>query len=62
MKTFVSPCFAAFLFDAKTNFLPSGENIGNPSKVYSNVTLSKPVPSTFINARSKFRLRWSVAK
>src|SRR5215467_11175113 len=33
MKTFVSPCFAECLFDAKTSFLPSGENIGKPSKV-----------------------------
>ncbi len=33
MKMFVSPGFFAFRFDAKTNFFPSGENIGKPSKV-----------------------------
>jgi len=33
MKTFVSPWVLALRFEAKTNFLPSGENIGKPSKV-----------------------------
>ena len=33
MKTFVSPGFASLRFDANTSFVPSGENIGNPSNV-----------------------------
>ena len=32
MKTFVSPRRFPFRFEAKTSFLPSGENIGKPSK------------------------------
>jgi len=32
MKTFVSPTRFPFRFEAKTSFLPSGENIGKPSK------------------------------
>jgi hypothetical protein len=45
MKTFVSVPDASCRFDAKTSFVPSGENIGNPSKVSLNVTCSSPVPS-----------------
>ena len=48
MKTLVSPCLAALRFEQKTIFLPSGENIGNPSKVSLNVTRSSPEPSTLI--------------
>src|SRR6266540_2137102 len=32
MKTFVSPTRLPLRFEAKTSFLPSGENIGKPSK------------------------------
>ena len=46
MKTFVSPGFASLRLDAKTRCLPSGENIGKPSKVGLYVTRSRPVPST----------------
>src|SRR5690606_20626708 len=35
IKTLVSPSLAALRFEAKTSFLPSGENIGKPSKVSS---------------------------
>jgi len=31
INTFVSPSFAPLRFEAKTSFLPSGENIGKPS-------------------------------
>src|SRR5262249_822793 len=48
MKMLVSPCFAAFLLDAKTSFFPSREKSGNPSKVSFDVTLSRPLPSSFI--------------
>ena len=34
---------------------PSGENIGNPSKVGLKVTCSSPVPSRLMRNRSKFR-------
>src|SRR5215211_4635379 len=54
MNTFVSPGFASSRFEAKTIFLPSGENIGKPSKDSLNVTRSRAVPSTFTIARSKF--------
>src|SRR5690606_8587756 len=43
MKTFVSPGVAELRFDAKTSFLPSGENIGKPSKSAAYVTRSRPV-------------------
>ena len=48
MNTFVSPRLLALRFDAKTNFFPSGENIGKPSKVSLSVMRSRPLPSTLI--------------
>ncbi len=48
MKTLVSPRFLAFRFEAKTSFLPSGENMGKPSKVSWSVMRSRPLPSTLI--------------
>ena len=48
MKMFVSPRVLALRFEAKTSFLPSGVNIGKPSKVSSKVMRSSPVPSTLI--------------
>src|SRR5690606_38378298 len=54
-KTFVSPSCAAPRLDAKTSMLPSGLNIGKPSKSGFVVTRSSPVPSTLIRYRSKSR-------
>ena len=48
MNTFVSPRVFALRFEAKTSFLPSGENIGKPSNVSLKVMRSSPVPSTLI--------------
>ena len=48
MKTFVSPSDFALRFEANTMRLPSGENIGNPSKVSLKVMRSRPVPSTLM--------------
>ncbi len=48
MKTFVSPRVFALRLDANTSFLPSGENIGKPSKVSLYVMRSSPDPSTLI--------------
>jgi hypothetical protein len=48
MKTLVSPWVFALRFEAKTSFLPLGENIGKPSNVSLKVIRSKPVPSTLI--------------
>src|SRR5205085_11065595 len=48
MKTFVSPFTFPLRFEAKTSFLPSGENIGKPSKVSLYVMRSRPVPSTLM--------------
>ena len=53
MKMLVSPWILSWRFEANTNFLPSGENIGNPSNVGLYVIRSSPVPSVFTTYRSK---------
>src|ERR1044071_7316197 len=45
INTFVSPRTCEWRLDAKTSFLPSGENIGKPSNVSLNVMRSRPLPS-----------------
>ena len=53
MKMFVSCGLASCRFEAQTTFLPSGLNIGNPSKVDAVVTCSSSEPSGLIRKRSK---------
>ena len=57
MNTLVSPLAFWNRFDAKTSFLPSGENIGKPSNDAFHVTRSSPVPSTLTSHSSKSRPR-----
>ena len=51
----MSPSAAASRLEAKTSFVPSGENIGKPSNVPLKVIRSSPEPSTPIRNRSKLR-------
>src|SRR5262249_40207292 len=54
-KRFVSPLTLPFRLLAKTSDLPSGENIGKPSKLSLKVTCVAAVPSSLIIQRSKLR-------